>query len=223
MLFVGNLFLIILLIVLGTLSSLLILRKIETQNIFKTASLTSALYIGNPILIIVIAFVCIYAYVALANENFSLYESYEYVRGLFLERLWMQGKLATVYGFLFLTTVIVWSITMVYARMNRDVVGNESTESTNDGEEGEEGEEGVTSSSSTGSFTTYYLLLLFTLSIYTIAITMLPLWETNKIQFTTATSLMISILIGMMIVSKHTFFSPILVALAIIAYVTMQS
>lgn len=237
MLFIGNLFLLILLIVLGSLSSLLILRKTENRkrDVFNRASLTSALYIGNPILITAIAFVCMYAYIALANEKFSLYESYEYVRGFFLDKLWMQGQLLPVYGSLFLTTVIVYIITIVYARMNKDLIGsegsegNEDTENTEEDieevEEDEEGEEGVTMKSSASSFSKYYLLLLFTLSIYTIAITTLPLLETNKLhklQFATATSLMVSIMIGMIIVSKHVFLSPILVALAVVAWIMMQ-
>jgi len=238
MLFVGNLFLLILLIVLGTLSSLLVLRKIENRkrDMLKTASLTSALYIGTPILITAIAFVCMYAYIALANEKFSLYESYEYVRGFFLDRLWIQGKLIPVYGSLFMTTVIAYIITIVYARMNKDLIGNEGTEGTENTEdieedieednEVDEDEEGVTSrttdKSSASSFSKYYLLVLFIVSIYTIAITTLPLWEINKLQFTSVMSLMVSIIIGMMIVSKHVFLSPILVALSAVACVMLQ-
>lgn len=226
MLFVGNLFLLILLIVLGALSSLLILRKIENQklrhDVLKTASLTSALYIGNPILITSIAFVCMYAYIAMANEKFSLYESYEYVRGLFLDKLWMQGKLIPVYIYLLLSTAIVYIITVVYNRINKDLGTEEDIEDIEDIEDEEDGVIPKTPSSSTGNFSKYYLLLLFIVSIYTIAITTLPLWETNKIQLISATSLMLSILIGMIIVFKHIFFSPILVALAIVACITMQ-
>lgn len=233
MLFVGNLFLLILLIVLGTLSSLLILTKIENRkrDVFNRASLTSALYIGSPILITAIAFVCMYAYIALANEKFSLYESYEYVLGFFLDKLWIQGKLIPVYGSLFLTTVIVYIITIVYARMNKDLIGNEDNDGTDDTEEDieedtEEDIEGVvsrtTNRSSTSSFSKYYLLLLFIISMYTFAITALPLWEINKLQFTSVMSLIVSIIIGMMITSKYVFLSPILVALAVVACIMVQ-
>lgn len=224
MLFVGNPFLLILLIVLGSLSSMLILRKIENQNLYKIASLTSTLYIANPILIVAIAFVCIYAYIALANDNFSLYQSYEFVRDMFLDKLWMQGKLLPVYGTLFLTTAIVYIITIVYARMNKDLLVNlVNIETDIEDIEDDEDEEKMPSKSSTGSFSTYYLLVLFTLSIYAIVITMLPLWNIDKLQFTSTVSLMLSIIIGMIIVSKQIFFSPILIAVAVVACVVMQS